>query len=220
MYIDDYFERGEDKGKANNNVTHNAQLPEKELDSDSYENPNKDNNVVINIEKPHNNEIYTNRPLKDAEEMANGNALQDNEVDNNKLQLKDNMNPDDAVDPKIFNNYQRNSLISNNQKPRDIIKTIEKNYKQYSITIPDLDYLHHNERLKYDKRDFKKYLKDDLIKTHSLFSMLCKYSITDPIGIRTSKIIFMFSFIFGYNALLYNDDYIDFNREHTTVKFI
>jgi hypothetical protein len=126
-----------------------------------------------------------------------------------------NQNTDDVV---INNNY-----LNEHNTTVPIIpdrKTIEQRIKNSILTLHDYDRLSSEEVLKHDRRDFKKYFQDELLRNHSIYSIIMKYSIEDPIFIRVFKLFILLLMIYGFNAVTYTDDYIDLLAMHATVKFI
>jgi hypothetical protein len=78
-----------------------------------------------------------------------------------------------------------------------------------NIIMRDYEDLTLEERLVYDNRTLVKYLWDNIARRHQLISIMVKNSVIDPIYIRTTKLIFSFALIFGFNAILFTDSYIE-----------
>jgi hypothetical protein len=129
-------------------------------------------------------------------------------VENNKdvLQLKDNEVPSSEVE---VNNY----IVPENSPDKADIILDNKNKQEKNITkiitLEDYEALNYIDSLKHDKRSNLNFFKDKLFVEHSLFSLIFKKSLKDPIYLRMSKTVFTLSLQFASNAILITDNFID-----------
>jgi hypothetical protein len=113
---------------------------------------------------------------------------------------------------KIFNNFIDNTKVG----PTVIQRTPNTN-----VTMRDYESLTLQERLANDNRTFTRYLWDSLVRRNIVISIIFKHSILDPTHLRIAKLIFSLSLIFGFNALLYTDNYIEYRAvNQARVSFI
>jgi hypothetical protein len=147
----------------------------------------------------------------------------------NKLQLKDNgdgLDNFDAIDKTVDQPYDaqtnyNNVKIFNNFVGDGVTTIANTNHvnRVYNpnVTMKDYESLTMFERIKYDKRTFGRYLWDTMMRRNIIISVILKHSISDPIYIRVAKAVLSFSLIFGLNAYLYDDYYIDTRAMSTNV---
>jgi hypothetical protein len=140
-------------------------------------------------------------------ELNNNEIVNENNKDN-VLKLKENEN-NDHID---VNNNQDNEIKKRNNYMIDenIDKTqhLKKINKSYIVSFGDYQQLAYDE-LFYDKRDFMSLLKDILINSHSVMSLLFKRSLFEPMFIRLTKFVFEINMQFTSCALLFTDSYIE-----------
>jgi hypothetical protein len=77
------------------------------------------------------------------------------------------------------------------------------------ITLKDYEILTLEEAFLYNNRTFIKYLLDGLVSKHQFVSLFTKFSLLDSIYCRIGCLILDISLIFGINAMLYTDYYIE-----------
>jgi hypothetical protein len=154
-----------------------------------HEESNNDNNNPIN-------EVVNNN----ANDVAGGiNNVDGEKIDEIKIyhNFIDQKNPGDVTDPRSTDSHQ------NTQSGfRPFIKSKD-------ITMMDYETLTHDERFKFDNRTFTKYLWDSMTRRNMILSIFYKYSVIDPSYIRVGKLVFAINLIFGFNAILFDDQYID-----------
>jgi hypothetical protein len=110
---------------------------------------------------------------------------------------------------KIYNNYVIDKKENvDTTLPNNIDKELGTNTVN-EITMRDYDSLSLEELLTYDNRSYGKYLWDNLVRRNQLLSIFFKVSKIDPVYIRVTKLIFALSLIFGTNAFLFTDSYIE-----------
>jgi hypothetical protein len=170
-------------------------------------------------------EFNTTRRFKQNIYEEKGNRIQPNTLKNNNNDLDNvqiykimgNNNIDLENNVQIINNNVVDKKIENtvgdtNTEEHDTPKPPESKSKvtfYNEITMRDYEALSIEEMFIYDNRSFKKYLKESLIRNNMILAIILKHSILDPIYIRISKFIFSISLIFGINAMLFNEDYIE-----------
>jgi hypothetical protein len=117
------------------------------------------------------------------------------------LHLNDNKT-DDIKKGKTMavNNYVEVTQDNHN------IETARSN-KEY--TIHDYEELDSKDKITYDKRSNLKLFKDELILRHSIYSLIFKRSLFDPIFLRILNLTFLLSFQLTLSALTMTDGYID-----------
>jgi hypothetical protein len=182
------------------------------------------------------------KQLPNTEEINTSQGLNDENIEDNKtkdkfekLKLRDNVNSienenevnltssilswkkeknttNDNVN--IKNNYVYDMNISREVKTDTKTKLASKK-SQHIITMRDFNSLTLEERFTYDNRSIITYCKDSLIQHHSIISIIYKGSVVDPIFIRVAKLIFTLSLIFGINALLFTEYYIQLRATST-----
>jgi hypothetical protein len=187
---------------------------------------NKDN---INLRRESTGDFNTSRHLQDEKDIQ---ALPNEDI-KNQLKLRENnlnditnMDIDKTAekgknnvnDVQIHNNFVKknasidmahqnfgiiNSDVNNIMAPQNITKITMRDYEALTIA----------ERLQYDNRSLSEYIQNNLVRTNLLISIFAKHSIIDPIHIRVTKLIFLLSLIFGINAFLFTDRYIDKRAE-------
>jgi hypothetical protein len=126
------------------------------------------------------------------------------------MKLRDNSVVSKSV--VVKNNYLENTIDkdkeSNNQSEEDN-KAVDLNLP---VTLKDYAFITEGERLKYDRRTFLEYIKDEIMTSHTLMSLFIKHSITDPLLMRCIKLSFMLNMMISFNAFFYTDEVIDINR--------
>jgi hypothetical protein len=164
---------------------------------------------------------FTNEPFKFKENLKGLENVEETEGEHNlekvieiKVANNNYVGKVDNVEQGVSQTFEKNK---DKDKDKDdsridfynLLKaTIDENADS-GITIRDYESLNLQEQLKYDKRIFSRYLKDNLVRHNQVISIICKVSIVDPTYIRITKLIFAFSLIFGTNALLFTDSHIE-----------
>jgi hypothetical protein len=82
-------------------------------------------------------------------------------------------------------------------------KTVVSEYKR--VTYQDYSKVKREVLLQYDLRDFRKFVKDDLIRNHSILKLLLKNSYLDPVRLNLLKLYYRFNLIFAFNAFTLTD---------------
>jgi hypothetical protein len=140
----------------------------------------------------------TSRELKILENNKDVLALKDNEVPSSQVEVNNYIVPENCPD--------NNDIILDNKNKQ------EKNVNKI-ITLEDYEALNYIDSLKHDKRTNLKFFKDKLFVEHSLFSLIFKKSLKDPIYLRMLKTVFTLSLQFAFNAILITDNFIDQNNQ-------
>jgi hypothetical protein len=96
-----------------------------------------------------------------------------------------------------------NINVTTNNDAGDLIDA-----SNWPITMVDYDKLAPSD-LKYDKRSFCTFFIDEVTKSHTLLSLINKYSIIDSVTMRVIKYIQMLHMMIAFNAILYSDSYIN-----------
>jgi hypothetical protein len=119
-------------------------------------------------------------------------------------------------DVQIVNNFvdkrteQTIDNVQGDELHGSISQVNRRNSKIFTeITMRDYESLTLEEMIVYDKRSFMAYLKHSIIRHNLVFSIILKHSMLDPIYVRIAKLIFSISLIFGTNAMLFDEYYID-----------
>jgi hypothetical protein len=147
----------------------------------------------------------TTRELKNHKRIENDNNilnLKENEVKEVKAEAKTETKTDVNC---IEQNIKKNNFINeqDEQQPR---KTTPKQIR----IISSEDYKNLPiDKLFCDKRTFAVMLKEYLKTEHTLFSLFLKRSLFEPFFLRLCKFVFEINIQLAFNALLYNDSYID-----------
>jgi hypothetical protein len=169
----------------------------------------KDSPKVITAKEVHPIQQETSRELNN--NNNNNDDDNNNHQINNALHLKENEN--EQSNPKIERAV--NNFFNQDTNPDKVIVTITNNTENQQngkiITIRDYVELEPINALKYDNRTNFALFKDNLSTEHSLFSLLFKKSLRDPIYLRLAKLIFTLSMQFTFNAMLITDNDIDAN---------
>jgi hypothetical protein len=204
----------------------NDETPDRE--KDQMVNPNNDNyelndNEIVNSERDikdherHNDDItFKQRDdllLQTDTQNTNDNA--DVCEKNNSILKKHN----NIVINNNFVNLNTTGGGNNNTHHLEKEKSIEYTVKKFLITMKDYDKLRPEELIKYDRRSLCKYIYDELRRYHIIASIFLKYSIIDPIYIRLFKFFIICHMLYGFNAIMYTDDYIDSLARNNTVNF-
>jgi hypothetical protein len=178
--------------------------------------------VISNQVSPtQNNDLNTSRHLQDEKAVAtipndfaagDGNLkLKDNknlnEIDNIELNKTAEYEKPNEKNIHIHNNFvdQKNASV---ELPKNF-DVIPLSLTPTAVTMRDYESLSLVERVAYDNRSFSTYLWNNISRTNLLVSIFYKHSIIDPIHIRIAKLIFQISLIFGTNAILFTDYYIE-----------
>jgi hypothetical protein len=131
-----------------------------------------------------------------------------NIVNDNKLILKENQYKNDKQ--LIVNNF-----VENGGNKDEIINYTEKceisltHTKTFSITHNDYESLSIKESIRYDNRDFKTFLIDQIKQQQRIISLIYKVSLMDPFFLRINKLVFELSMSFAMSAIVFSDTYID-----------
>jgi hypothetical protein len=118
---------------------------------------------------------------------------------------------------KVYNNFCEVTNKENNQNEvnNDIVITKQTTDAELvanvcvKITMKDFEALTLQERFIYDSRSFVRYLLDNLVRNNLLISIFFKHSLAEPIYIRVAKLTLSFTLLFGTNAILFVDSYIE-----------
>jgi hypothetical protein len=154
-------------------------------------------------------------------------ADENNTLDGNTIptgtEIPLNENTQQQADEIVINNNFVNSTNNNIINPLDSAHekaAIEEAIKNSLISVHDYDKLKAEEALKHDKRSFGRFFSDMISQHHTLLSIFMKLSIIDPVYIRIFKFFAICHMIYGFNAIMYTDDYIELLATNQTVKFI
>jgi hypothetical protein len=132
-----------------------------------------------------------------------------NDAVNNTNKLVDDEKNDEV---KIYNNFldHKSSDITNNNTDGQATQSGFGVFRMAKeVTMMDIESLGHDERFMYDRRTLSQYLWDSLTRRNIVLSIVFKYSVIDPSHIRVAKIVFAITLIFGFNAILFEDYYMD-----------
>jgi hypothetical protein len=136
----------------------------------------------------------TSRELKVVENNKDVLALKDNEVPSSQVEVNNYIVPENSPD-------NHDIIVDNkNQQEKNITKI---------ITLEDYEALDYIDSIKHDKRSNLKFFKDKLFVEHSLFSLIFKKSLKDPVYLRMLQTVFTLSLQFASNAILITDNFID-----------
>ena len=113
-----------------------------------------------------------------------------------------------VYNPNITNEESSDVSVNNEENKEDLIKKLFMAYPNREPCLHDYSLLEPQETLKYDKRGFWRYILDSLISEHPVVSLF-KKSIFNPFFIRITFFIYSVVIGFGFNAMLYTDEYID-----------
>jgi hypothetical protein len=231
QYPSNAHQYGNPQGNPRNNNNNNFNDNGNDINVINERNRNN-NNEVGNL--GNRNDVNTSRPFNRADPMDNIDGFDvagsgDNYNNGQRLQLKENKYNNDNVIVKN-NNYLDNTM--ENSKNGDVIDEDSQNnvippenlptpFYGLPITIHDYESLSSAEKLRYDKRPFGTYIKDEIFRRHILVSLIMKTSILDPPIVRVVKLVYYFNIVLSFNALFYTDDYIEWHAISTNkVKFI
>jgi hypothetical protein len=122
---------------------------------------------------------------------------------NNILILKQNSNQTHEESPDI----QCNNYINKDEVSNKVVKMDKDVYKKATYR----DYLKIKKEImfEYDKRNFKKYIRDEFVQSHSIVKLFLKHSLLEPTYIAAIKLVLKINFIFGLNTLALSDSYIE-----------
>jgi hypothetical protein len=180
-------------------------------------------------------DVNTNVRRQSEAELNKDKAVDDVPVDTddnnkNKLKLQENnltaiVDTDDKNRTAGFEDQRTNDInIHNNFVDQQVntsreLKPTGTNYftnlnttirePTNTITMRDYEELTLEERLVYDNRSFGKFMWDSMVRSNQLISLFVKNSVIDPILIRIVKLILGFSLMFGFNAILFTESYIE-----------
>jgi hypothetical protein len=181
-------------------------------------------------------EVNTTRQLKDEidspkKDLSAANIDKMTPPTPDKLALKDNaikIHPTDNLiegntshinNSKIYNNFcevknKENGgeiindiVISKQVTDRELVTNSSVGNK--IITMKDYEALTLQERFIYDSRSCYRYFLDHLVRNNLLVPIFFKHSLSDPIYIRVAKLTLSLSLLFGTNAILFVDSYIE-----------
>jgi hypothetical protein len=193
-YVEDYFNR-----EPNRQINHHYPMDQFNNFNQSKVTDKEDSNEIKG--DPLNIKRFDNAPEANDKQYI--------------MKLRDNSVMSKSVVAK--NNYLDNTLDkdkeSNHQSEEDN-KAVDLNLP---ITLKDYAFITEGERLKYDRRTFVEYIKDEIMTSHTLMSLFIKHSITDALLLRCIKLSFMLNMILSFNAFFYTDEVIDMNREYRQV---
>jgi hypothetical protein len=203
------------------------------VDNLSKRNSLTSNNILLS-NADNNPKTGNNEDLQQSQAVVNKTLSKSNLQESSKYQASQQEAPGKAEFIHNNNNIvMNNNFLSgggeentNNVNTGDQLNTgadrkdIEERIKNTTITLNDYDRLKAKEAVYFDRRSFMKYFRDEMIRNHSLLGVFIKFSIVNPSYIRVFKLFVMFNMIYGFNAIVYTDDYIDLLAENQTVKFI
>jgi hypothetical protein len=153
-----------------------------------------------NLEETEKNEQHVNREtsreLKVIENNKDVLQLKENDVLSSQIEINNFIVPENSSDNAdiILDNKNKNKQVNNITK---------------IITLEDYEALNYIDSLKHDKRSNLNFFKDKLFVEHSLFSLIFKKSLKDPIYLRMLMTVFTLSLQFASNAILITDNFID-----------
>jgi hypothetical protein len=160
----------------------------------------EDLNTSRNLNIPKRRSIGDNKELKLKENIMD-------EFENVEPVLDGNKNNGEEV--QIYNNFvAQRTNIDMTHNENSFNNTITNNDRDavvcpiHVITMRDYHCLTLELMLIYDKRNFRQYLVDNLVRDNLILSLIFKHSIIDPVYLRIAKLIFSFSLLFGTNAFL------------------
>jgi hypothetical protein len=143
---------------------------------------------------------------RDLESQEEGLIVANNNFMKSKLNTTINLVLIEEKDYKIDNKEEDNSY---NNKNNEIAEIDKKESTIEEITEKDYKELTIQELLIYDKRAFKTYLKESIIKEHRIINIIFKRTIFQPLHIKLNKLIFELSIGLALNAIMYTANYID-----------
>jgi hypothetical protein len=111
----------------------------------------------------------------------------------------------DDVNYERINNSETFDKSVNKIKKKEYDKL--KKFKE--PTMKDYDELDPDIAIQLDKRPFFRLFFDFLVSENSLFELIFKRSIIEPLWIRIVMFIYNLSIMFAMSALLYSDDMVD-----------
>jgi hypothetical protein len=91
-------------------------------------------------------------------------------------------------------------------------KTVVSEYK--GVTYQDYSKVKGEALLQYDLRDFRKFVKDDILRNHSILKLFLKNSYLDPGLISLLKLYYRFNLIFTFNTFTLTDLLIEQRAEN------
>jgi hypothetical protein len=163
-----------------------------------------DNNVAnSNYANLSQQEIQSKRDLESQEDglMANNNFM--------KSKLNTTINLVQIMEEKGYRIDNKEEDNSSNNKNNEIVEIDKKELTIEEITEKDYKELTIQELLIYDKRSFKTYLKESIIKEHRIINIIFKRTIFQPLHIKLNKLVFELSIGLALNAIMYTANYID-----------
>jgi hypothetical protein len=110
----------------------------------------------------------------------------------------------------VINNHFVNTENQNSQSEG-------KPQKHDEITLNDYELLNAEEAITHDQRSFCKFYTDEVTKHNTIVSLISKISIFDPPCMRVFKFFILCHMLYGFNAIVHTDDYIDLLFTHQTV---
>jgi hypothetical protein len=160
---------------------------------------------------PNNMNIEKNQKINNNDKLF----LNDNVKEETISTIKDQELPDiipnaNKEEGRMVNNFMAEEKPVDLQEP-SIYKrnTFDSIYKGHLITLKDYENLTPGEFLKYDHRRFLTYVLDNIKEDHSLLTVFLKYSLMDPVYIRSINLVTKLSMNFALNAMIFSDSYID-----------
>jgi hypothetical protein len=155
-------------------------------------------------------DIENNIAAKDktVEEVDKNDIGDDNEQVEDDIKIRSEFVHEDNTKPHEDIN---DSIKDDSEKvdPEKVQNQVTSAVCKSEVTMTDYESLNISEMFVYDKRSLKKYLWDNFVRHNLLMSILFKHSFVDPIYIRITKLVFCISLIFGTNAMLFSDYYIE-----------
>jgi hypothetical protein len=157
-----------------------------------------------------------NKTIENVDHVDSPGSVGSPDSESNDTGSKEDQSDSVQNDIKIHNNFVAIKNPDDNTKQEDVHNNslkidpeIVKPDYTHRITMVDYETLNMSEMFVYDKRSFKKYLWDNCIRHNLLISIIFKHSLIDPIYIRIAKLVFCLSLMFGTNAMLFSDYYIE-----------
>jgi hypothetical protein len=153
--------------------------------------------------------------------LADNAFEQPNDIELNNLELNDNIAANNFLKSKLTNTIKpENSIIVEDNRSieeKAINVEVVENKAEFDndgivIEEPmskDYEELSTHEQLIYDKRSFRTYLKEGIIREHRIINILFKKTLFHPLYIKVNKLIFELSMGLALNALMYTANYID-----------
>lgn len=222
------FNVNQNLNKPSNKI--NIEMVNEKVEYNSYDNKSNYNDILsINH---FNNNISSNIQncglLENKSNVNNNNSIGDiieepghishsqisNPINDNIDVLVNNLKVEDKLKHNNIASYNSNNEIINNENSKSEKNQIVdfKNIKEINIEINtknDLNHLPYILLLKFDKRSFCAYFKDEVIHKVEILDLIITRSILNPFFLRLNKFLFMTNLEFCLNAMFMSSNSIE-----------